>query len=336
MRYPKFLKEDSVITLVAPSYGCTTSPYKEKLIRAHKFLLNEGFNVVFGPNYFETYIGRSNTKELCAKEIMDYYDRTDLLLSVGGGELETEILEGINFNTLRASDPVFFMGYSDNTNLTFTLTTICDVATIYGPNAPEFGSYSIHQSLHYALDLLRGDSLTFEGFRMFELNSNVTADKPYEDYNLTEEKILRNYPKDQVSFEGRLVGGCLDTLTGLVGTRFDRVEAFSDRYRKDRIIWFLESCDLDVFGIRRSLLQLKRAGWFNHVSGFIIGRPLHFGEVKDGLDQYQAVLEVISEFNVPVIMDADLGHLKPTIPILCGAYAKVEANDNIKIEYILK
>ena len=336
MRYPKFLKKDSVITLVAPSYGCTTSPYKEKLIRSHSFLLDQGFNVIFGTNYYETYIGRSNTKEKCAEEIMEFYDKTNLLLSVGGGELETEILEDINFNTIRAMEPTFFMGYSDNTNLTFTLTTLSDVATIYGPNAPEFGSYNIHESLHQTLDLLRGKSLIVEGFPNFELKSEVTAENPYADYNLTEEKILRNYPTDFVKFEGRIIGGCLDTLVNLVGTPFDHVEAFSERYREDGIIWFFESCDLHMFDIRRSLLQIKRANWFSNVKGFIFGRPANFGEVQNGLDQYNAVLEIVEEFNVPVIMDADIGHLKPTIPILCGSYAKVIANDNIRIEYVLK
>ena len=34
-----------------------------------------------------------------------------------------------------------------------------------------------------------------------------------------------------------------------------------------------------------------------------------------GLDQYQAVLAVAGEKNVPVIMDVDLGHLAPMMPV---------------------
>ena len=33
-----------------------------------------------------------------------------------------------------------FMGYSDNTNFCFPLTTICDVASIYGINITDFGN----------------------------------------------------------------------------------------------------------------------------------------------------------------------------------------------------
>ena len=49
---------------------------------------------------------------------------------------------------------------------------------------------------------------------------------------------------------------------------------------------------------------------------------------------YDAVLEVIGEYNVPVIMDANIGHLAPMMPIISGACAKIESqNNNVKIDY---
>lgn len=51
--------------------------------------------------------------------------------------------------------------------------------------------------------------------------------------------------------EGRLLGGCLDCLVNLVGTGYDKVAAFVEKYKEDGIIWFLESCDLNVFSIAR-------------------------------------------------------------------------------------
>ena len=48
-----------------------------------------------------------------------------------------------------------------------------------------------------------------------------------------------------------LVGGCMDCLVNLTGTSFDKVKEFNERYAADGIIWFLESCDLNVFAIRR-------------------------------------------------------------------------------------
>ena len=42
-----------------------------------------------------------------------------------------------------------------------------------------------------------------------------------------------------------------------------------------------------------------------------------------GLDQYSAVWEPLKEYGVPVIMDVDLGHLPPQMPLICGSLADV-------------
>ena len=41
------------------------------------------------------------------------------------------------------------------------------------------------------------------------------------------------------------------------------------------------------------------------------------------MDQYAAVWEPLKEFGVPVIMDVDLGHLPPQMPLICGSLAEV-------------
>ena len=33
--------------------------------------------------------------------------------------------------------------------------------------------------------------------------------------------------------EGRLIGGCMDVLTLFLGTEFDGVKAFAEKYQKD-------------------------------------------------------------------------------------------------------
>ena len=49
--------------------------------------------------------------------------------------------------------------------------------------------------------------------------------------------------------------------------------------------------------------------------------------------QYMAVLGILSKYNVPVIMDVDIGHLPPMMPLVCGSKAKVKVEGNsIKID----
>ena len=130
-----------------------------------------------------------------------------------------------------------------------------------------------------------------------------------------------------------LLGGCLDCLSILCGTKFDQVEQFNEKYKEDGILWFLESCDLNPMGIRRALWQLDEAGWLKYTKGFLIGRPYCYGEDFFGMDQYMAVLGILSKYNVPVIMDVDIGHLPPMMPLVCGSKAKVKVEGNsIKID----
>ena len=120
----------------------------------------------------------------------------------------------------------------------------------------------------------------------------------------------------------------MDCLVNLSGTRFDKTEEFLEKYKEDGFIWFLESCDLNVLSIRRTIWNLDNAGWFQYVRGFVIGRPLVFGQEIMGLNQYHAVLDILEKYHVPVIMDADIGHLPPMMPLICGSMAKVKAKEN--------
>ena len=90
---------------------------------------------------------------------------------------------------------------------------------------------------------------------------------------------------------------------------------------------------MNVFDMRRALWHLKEADWFQNVKGFLIGRPMHFNEPMMGLDQYEAVRGVLDEFDVPVLMDLDIGHMAPMMPLINGSVAHVTAGENsIRIE----
>ena len=43
---------------------------------------------------------------------------------------------------------------------------------------------------------------------------------------------------DEIYIQGRILGGCLDILKSLVGTRFDKTVEFAERYYEDGILWF--------------------------------------------------------------------------------------------------
>lgn len=339
MRKPKFLSKNGIIGFVAPSFGCNIEPYRSGFLAAQEKFHSLGHDCKLGPNCYEgSGIGISNTPEKCGEEINAFFadPEPELLLSCGGGELMCEILDYVDFEKLAAEEPKWFLGYSDNTNLTFLLAVLCDTMSVYGPCAPAFGMKPWHPALQDVYDIISGQTNQIKGYPLWEKESLKDAEHPLEPYHVTEPRILRKYPDlETMSIKGRLIGGCLDCLGNLVGTVYDRVAAFADRYRDDGLIWYLEACDLNPLSIRRTLWQLSHAGWFQHVRGFLIGRPLCFGSEEFDLDQYQAVLGVLDQYQVPVIMDVDIGHLPPMMPLVNGAMADIflQGND-ITIRYV--
>lgn len=347
LKFPKFLPKGGRIGFIAPSFGCTTSPYRECFEAALGFFETQGYRNVPGPNCFEDKgVGKSNTPEACGAEINDFFinDRSDIIISCGGGETMCEDLPYVDFEGIAKAEPKWYMGFSDNTNLTFLLPTLCDTAAVYGPCAASFGQEKRHVSIDDAFRLLKGEKLVFTNYDKWELEQLKSAENPYLGYNTTEPYSQRVYignrriqgtdsdfsaaKSNVVSFEGRLIGGCLDCLINLTGTPFDRAEEFAQKYADDGIIWFIESCELNVMSQRRALWHLEQAGWFKNVKGFVIGRPMLYNDCFQDLDHYRAAVDILGKYGVPIVMDVDLGHLPPMLPFVSGAYAYISAGEN--------
>ena len=335
MRYPKFLKDGGRIGFIAPSFGCTIEPYASCFNEALRRLQQRGYKTVEGPNCRkDDGAGKSTDPKSCAAEINEFFEKpySDVLISCGGGETMCEDLSYVDFAGIAEAAPKWFMGYSDNTNLTFTLPTICDTAAIYGPCAATFGQRPWHPAVEDALAAIRGEKLTLSNYDKWEKDQLKADDNPFVPYNVTEpfDMKIEGSAKGQnkAEFSGRLIGGCLDVLTCLCGTRFDHVKEFVVRYAGDGIVWFLESCELRPAGIRRALWQLENAGWFENVKGFLIGRP-YCGPCDDfGLTEITAVTGILEKYDVPILMNLDIGHLPPMMPIISGSFGEIRAEGN--------
>lgn len=339
MRYPDFLKDNGNIGFVAPAFGCASEPYKSAFDNALKKLHAMGFGTHEGSNCrMEKGIGISNIPQKCAKELMYEYTnpQNDILMSCGGGELMCEVVPYIDFEKIKAARPRWFMGYSDNTNFTYLSVVLSDTAAVYGPCAPAFGMEEWHPSLYDAMDFLGGRKLKFSNYDSWEIESLKNDKNPLAVYNTTEMSCIKPSVDGKIKISGRVIGGCLDCLSNLIGTKFDKTKEFCEKYKEDGQIWFLEACDLNPVSVRRALWQLKNAGWFENARGFLFGRSMHFGEEMFGIDQYNAITDSLEDLGVPVIMDLDIGHLPPMMPIVVGALADTEFSDGkFTIEYKL-
>ena len=330
MRYGKFLSENGTIGVCAPSVGSVIEPYLSRHFSAVETLEKKGHKIEITESVLKSRKFRSTTGKNRAKEFQKLYfdNNVDVIISEAGGEFMMEILPYINFEKIKKAEPKFFQGSSDNTNLCFTLTTICDVASVYAPCFPDFGMKPWHRVIENDYNFLRGKNEIVRSNDFYEVES-IKRQPGHElsMYNCTEPvewKILSG--EKEVEIKGRLIGGCLDILTMLCGTKFDKVKEFVERYKDEKIIWYLESCDLNLPSQTRAIWQLKNAGWFKNVAGFIIGRPLN-SEKMFGSDYKQANYMHLKDFNVPVVIDADFGHLPPSVHMINGAVATIKVKD---------
>ena len=342
MKIPKFIKPGDTIGLVAPSFGAATEPYITRFEAAVRKFEERGYRVLIAPSCTKSDgLGISTRPEDAASDFMRFYldEGIDAVISVGGGELMNETISCVDFERISESEPKWFMGFSDNTNMIFPLASLFGIPGIYGPNACGFGKPWEGPEIA-ALGLLEGTDLTVRGYDLYV--NPVKEEEPEEEpdplakYELTEPKELRCFvprkkglsiTRGKIEMEGMLLGGCLDILENLSGTRFDGTKRLVNEGKK--IIWVIEACDLSPMAIRRAMWHLKMLGWFDTAAGFLIGRPLAaYEQDMLGVNQYNAVTDVISDLGVPVIMDADIGHVAPMMPLIIGSEARVTADGN--------
>ena len=303
-----YLKKDSTIGIIAPSFGLFDDKHLNKYKKAKEFLISEGYNIVEGKCIYTENFLNDSKPELRAKEFMDMYldPNIDFLMSVCGGEMMMEILEFIDFDLIKKAKPKFILGYSDNTNLTFLLTTLCNIESIYGINATAFGYDSKYVKDTY--EFICGKRKEFDSYEFYE-NENEEFVNPV--------KYI-----GEVDIKGTLLGGCLEVFKNLCGTKYDKVSEYTKK-NKD-IIFYFDVCELEPLRVYQTLWQLKNANWFNNVKGFVFGRTINN---KGVLSYEDAIYRALGDITPNIVINADLGHIHPIMPYINGRVCHIKVKD---------
>jgi muramoyltetrapeptide carboxypeptidase LdcA involved in peptidoglycan recycling len=334
MLYPKFISKGDVIGVGAPSDGKIDKIDLVRLDNAYDKLKNVGFGIVESNNVRCSDKGRSATGKDRARYLEELFfdDDVDMIISCSGGDFLVEILPYIDFDVIR-NNPKWFCGYSDNTGIGFVITTCLDIASMYSDNISCFGMNDWDKSVNNYLEILKGNVIEQSSFEKYQANY-LEYKTGLESYNLDTLVYWKNLiGGKEINLRGRFIGGCLDVLLCLIGTKYDKVEEFVYKYRNDGIVWFLESCELSSEQIIRGLWQLKEASWFKYTKGFIFGRTIMKKSYYD-IDYEVAIEDSLMDLGVPVIIDADFGHTAPRMTLINGCYVEINSNNgkgNIKM-----
>ena len=220
MIIPKFLKENDTIGITACSCGVLgkIDKYEKSInnIKVNSFKIIETNNV-------RTDGVVSSDKVTRARELESLFcdDKVNMVAIASGGDFLYDMLDEVDFNILK-NNPKWLAGSSDPTSLLYILTTKYDIATLYSPcNMSGFSSDNLHQSYLNYFEILKGNLVKQEKSLYME-NSEVDDlfDVPNEWININ----------GNVNESGIVIGGCIEVLKDVIGTKFDRTSDFLEKY----------------------------------------------------------------------------------------------------------
>ncbi|MBY0446146.1 MAG: LD-carboxypeptidase, partial [Burkholderiales bacterium] len=232
IRFPKPLKAGDLIAVTAPSSGVSGAALA-RLDLALDHLRSQGFRIVEGECLRQEYKNASAERSARAVELNRFLHDADVaaIIPPWGGERAMELLSLIDFAALRELEPKWLLGFSDISTLLMPLSLMAGWATAHGANLLDLATSESDPLTAQVLDILSSDQQglvqTSSSYYQFEWPN--FAERPNAPLNLSEPTTWRRLDgkTGRIAFQGRLIGGCLDTVARLAGSPYGDVPAFA-------------------------------------------------------------------------------------------------------------
>ena len=320
MIIPAFLDNNDTIGVTACSGGVL-----DKIDKYEKSINNvrkQGFNILETPNVRTSGLVSSDAKTR-VDELNSLITNKDIkMINVAaGGDFLCEMLPLVDYDLIR-NNPKWYGGSSDPTGLIYSITTKLDMPTIYTPcNMSGYSSDNLHQSYLDYFEIIKGNLVKQVKSDKYESTDDV--------FDLDNEWI--SYGKD-IDETGILLGGCIESLKDLIGTKNDNTLEFIEKYKEEGIIWYFDVFGLSVEDLYRTLLQFKNAGWFKYTKLIVIGK-VRFPNTFTDLTYEDVIKKALEDYDV--IYKFDIGHVKPSMTMINGFKARIQYNDGKgSLEYL--
>lgn len=206
-----------------------------------------------------------------------------------GGYGVQRMIEYVDLDEL-AAVPKWFVGFSDITALHEPLNAR-GLVTLHGPMAAAV------EQLDTAVGLERLRALLFEPDTITDLLAPVGA-----------RTVVTGVA------EGPLRGGNLAMLASSVGT---------PTYAPPAGVVVLEDVDEAGYRVDRLLTQLLRAGWFDEVTGVVVG------DFTGTQDPVEVIAERLEPLGVPMVSGAAIGHEALNLAVPLGLPVRLDATAGV-------
>jgi muramoyltetrapeptide carboxypeptidase LdcA involved in peptidoglycan recycling len=312
--------------VTSPSSG-VPPPLRARLDCAVRAVRDSGYDVVIG----DCMDGTSHVSAPAparAAELMEMLTDPSIRAVVPpwGGETAIDLLPLLDWAAVAAAEPTWLVGFSDTSTLMVPMTLATGIATLHGNNLMDT-PYRVPGDLLRWLDIVAlppGASFTQSSPGRYRAG-------PFDDWEhhpaISDMRLdgagswTRLDGRGPVDVTGRLIGGCIETISHLCGSPAGDVAEFAARHAPDGLIVYVEAAGDDAFTICRSLHGMRLAGFFAAARAVLVGRPAPSASAT--MTQHEAVTDALGGLGVPVIADVECGHVPPYLPLVNGALARV-------------
>ncbi len=282
---PAYLQKGDQVILLTPA-GLIKD--EKPLILAEQLLRSWGLKPLRGDYVLEKNEYFAGTDKQRLQDFQNALDNPKIkaIWAVRGGYGAMRILPKLNYEKFKKS-PKWIIGFSDITAIHNVLHNL--------------GYKSIHGLM--PIQLLKASK-----------DTEKAVESLYKAlFGKDIESIIHASPYNRIgSAKGVMVGGNLSLLQSLLGTS-------CQIKTKDKIL-FIEEVGEYLYRIDRLLQSLKLAGVFDNILGLVVGgftdiQPDEQAKIKTYQD---LILEVVQEYDYPVLFDVPAGHIDDNRALIFG------------------
>ena len=299
---PPALQRGNMVGIVAPASNIDPDLLDAGCDRLRQL----GYQPFYFDSIFEQDLYFAGSVERRARELQEMFAREEIkaIVCARGGYGANYLLRALDLKKI-SQTPKIFMGYSDNTSLLTWFADAAGFVTFHGPMVTK------DFAREGGIDVASWDAAV-SGADEWSITPQVPA------------KVL------QEGFaQGPLYGGCLSMLVASLGTPFE--------IRTAGTILFIEDIAAKPFQVDRMLMQMKLAGKFKEVRGFVFGEMIDCVQHKDqAYTLEEVIMRVLGDLGVPVAYGLRSGHVSSgniTLPIGVRAELAISGDDG-KLKFV--
>ncbi|MDY8136995.1 LD-carboxypeptidase [Aquimarina sp. 2201CG5-10] len=295
---PGFLKEGSKIAIVSTARKISLREIAETI----SIIKAWGLVPVIGKTIGLDHNQFAGTDEERRSDFQDKLDDPDIdaIWCARGGYGTVRIVDMLDFSGF-LKKPKWIIGYSDVTVLHAHIHKL-QIATLHAP---------------MPIDFHKGTTASQKSFKEIIFGNKISYS-----FSSSEENKIGNC-------SGQLIGGNLSILYSLCGS-------LSSIDTTGKILC-IEDLDEYLYHIDRMLQNLKRNGYFDKLSGLIVGgmTKMHDNNIPFGRKAEEIILDIVADYDFPVVFNFPMGHIEDNRTLMLGAEVSLTVTKKMaQLEYI--